>query len=66
MSRAPVTPMLQTPPPLSLHTLKAGALHLAGAKRKDRQEKLSGPGFASLTAIRATAIFDHVLRITAD
>lgn len=52
-----------TPPPLSQHTLKAWALHLAGEKRKDRQEKHLSPGFASLTSIRASAIFDHVLGV---
>lgn len=43
------------------HTLKAWALHLAGEKRKDRQEKHLSPGFASLTSIRVSAIFDHLL-----
>lgn len=47
----------------SQHTLKAWALHLAGEKRKDRQEKHLSPGFASLTSIRASAIFDHVFRV---
>lgn len=47
----------------SQHTLKAWALHLAGEKRKDRQEKHLSPGFASLTSIRASAIFDHVFEV---
>lgn len=47
----------------SQHTLKAWALHLAGEKRKDRQEKHLSPGFASLTSIRASAIFDHVFGV---
>lgn len=45
------------------NTLKAWALHLAGEKRKDRQEKHLSPGFASLTSIRASAIFDHLFGV---
>lgn len=51
------------PTHLTLHTLKAWALHLAGEKRKARQEKHLSPGFASLTLIRLNAIFDHVFGV---